>query len=83
MADTPELLRARAGGQLQNDVRNDEGGDSVILISDSPFFPYLEKEGGGMWEACQSYTGNRENFLRSSMVGSDKSAHIDLVKTHV
>lgn len=38
MADTPELLRARAGGQLQNDVRNDEGGDSVILIYDSPFF---------------------------------------------
>ena len=23
MADTPELLRAKAGGQLQSDVRND------------------------------------------------------------
>lgn len=26
VADTPELLRAKAGGQLQNDVRNDAGG---------------------------------------------------------
>lgn len=26
VADTPELLRAKAGGQLQNDVRNDGGG---------------------------------------------------------
>lgn len=26
MADTPELLRARAGGQLQSDVRNGVGG---------------------------------------------------------
>ncbi|XP_045438073.1 nebulin-related-anchoring protein isoform X9 [Pipistrellus kuhlii] len=30
VADTPELLRARAGGQLQNDVRND-----VIYTEDS------------------------------------------------
>lgn len=25
VADTPELLRAKAGGQLQSDVRNDGG----------------------------------------------------------
>ena len=32
VADTPELLRARAGGHLQSDVRNDGGQGSVILI---------------------------------------------------
>lgn len=32
LADTPELLRAKTGGQLQSDVSNDEGRDSVILV---------------------------------------------------
>lgn len=83
VADTPELLRARAGGQLQNDVRNDDSGESVILIYDSPFFPYLEKEGRGNVGGMSVLHREQGNFLRSSMVGPDKSAHIDLVKTHV
>lgn len=32
VADTPELLRAKAGGQLQSDVRDDGGQCAVILI---------------------------------------------------
>lgn len=32
VADPPELLRAKAGGQLQSDVRNDEGHTSLILV---------------------------------------------------
>lgn len=48
VADTPELLRAKAGGQLQSEVRNHGGQDSVILLEDSPFFPYLEEEGQRM-----------------------------------
>lgn len=59
VADTPELLRAKAGGQLQSDVRNDGGLEAFkIFLS---FLPWRWREEewrrplGPTWEPGRTF----------------------------
>lgn len=63
VADTPELLRAKAGGQLQSEVRNNGCLNAVVFTEDPSFFSYLAEEGGIKQKTAESHVGIRRNFL--------------------